>query len=78
VLPTVPIWAVEARATWSVCCAIGVDLEPPATLSLLGSASLGTPLSTASGYVGSYQFAFVVIPRQLDIGPAAAIRPAPR
>jgi len=73
VLLTVPIWAVEARAMWSVCRAVGVDLDLAGMLSLLGGASLSTLVPTAPGYVGSYQMAFVVILGQFGVSATSAI-----
>lgn len=73
VLMTLPIWVVEARAMWSVCRAVGVDLGLSGMLSLLGGASLSTLVPTAPGYVGSYQMAFVVILGQYGISPTSAI-----
>jgi uncharacterized protein (TIRG00374 family) len=73
VLLTLPIWAVEARAMWSVCRAVAVDLDLSGILSLLGGASLSTLVPTAPGYVGSYQMAFVIILGQFGVGATSAI-----
>jgi glycosyltransferase 2 family protein len=73
VLLTLPIWLVEGRAMWSVCRAVGVDLDLAGALSLLGGASLSTLVPTAPGYVGSYQMAFVVILGQFDVGATSAV-----
>lgn len=72
-LGTLPIWAVEIGAIWSICEAVAVHLAPAGMLSLMGGASLSTLLPTAPGYVGSYQFAFVLILGQFGIGATAAI-----
>lgn len=73
VLWTLPIWLVEACAMWSVCRAVGADLDLTGMLSLLGGASLSTLVPTAPGYVGSYQMAFVVILGQFGIDATSAI-----
>ena len=73
VLGTLPIWAVEIAAIWSICDAVAVHLAPAGMLSLMGGASLSTLLPTAPGYVGSYQFAFVLILGQFGVGATAAI-----
>lgn len=73
VLGTLPIWLVEIGAVWSIVGAVGVDLTPAGMLSLMGGASLSTMLPTAPGYVGSYQYAFVLILGQFGIGATAAI-----
>lgn len=73
VLLTLPIWLVEACAMWSVCRAVGVDLDLAGMLSLLGGASLSTLVPTAPGYVGSYQMAFVVILGQFGADATPAI-----
>ena len=73
ILLTLPIWLVEACAMWTVCHAVGVDLELTGMLSLLGGASLSTLVPTAPGYIGSYQMAFVVILGQFGVGATSAI-----
>lgn len=73
VLWTLPIWLTEACAMWSVCRAVGANLDLTGLLSLLGGASLSTLVPTAPGYVGSYQMAFVVILGQFGIGATSAI-----
>ncbi|MCF8532082.1 MAG: flippase-like domain-containing protein [Reyranella sp.] len=73
VLLTLPIWVVEARAMWSVCRAVGVNLDLAGMLSLLGGASLSTLVPTAPGYVGSYQAAFVVILGQFGVTATSAL-----
>jgi glycosyltransferase 2 family protein len=75
-LATLPIWAVEICSIWSICGAVGVNLSLAGMLSLMGAASLSTLLPTAPGYVGSYQFAFVLILGQFGIGATAAIAAA--
>jgi uncharacterized protein (TIRG00374 family) len=72
-LGTLPIWAVEIAAIWSIVGAVGVALSPAGMLSLMGGASLSTLLPTAPGYVGSYQFAFTLILGQFGVGATAAI-----
>ena len=72
-LGTLPIWAVEIGSIWSICAAVGVKLSLAGMLSLMGGAALSTLLPTAPGYVGSYQFAFVLILGQFGIGATAAI-----
>lgn len=73
VLGTLPIWTVEISAVWWICEAVGVVLSPAGMLSLMGGASLSTLLPTAPGYVGSYQFAFVLILGQFGVGATSAI-----
>ncbi|CAN0323114.1 unnamed protein product, partial [Phaeothamnion confervicola] len=73
VLGTLPIWAVEICSIWSICGAVGLELNLAGMLSLMGGASLSTLLPTAPGYVGSYQFAFVLILGQFGVGATTAI-----
>jgi len=72
-LGTLPIWAVEICSVWSICGAVDVELKLAGMLSLMGGASLSTLLPTAPGYVGSYQFAFVLILGQFGIDATSAI-----
>jgi uncharacterized protein (TIRG00374 family) len=70
---TLPIWAIETAAIWSICRAVQVELGAAAVLCLMGGASLSTILPTAPGFVGSYQYAWVLIFGQFGLGAAAAI-----
>ena len=73
---TVPIWTLEICAMWSVCRSVGAGLTAAGIMLLVGAASLSTILPTAPGYVGSYQFAYVVILRQFGIDATVAIAAA--
>jgi hypothetical protein len=73
---TVPIWAVETLAVWSLCRAAGVSLTLPAMMCLMGVSSLSTLLPTAPAYAGSYQFAYVMALAQFGIGATAAVAAA--
>jgi uncharacterized protein (TIRG00374 family) len=70
---TVPIWALEGLSVFSICRAIGLNLTLSPSLVLLGGASLGTLFPTAPGFVGSYQFAFVVVLRNFSIPDSLAL-----
>jgi uncharacterized membrane protein YbhN (UPF0104 family) len=77
---TLLVWSFEAGSMWSECRAVGLDLSYLELITLLGAASLSTLFPTAPGFVGSYQFAFVVIlglfnvQAPLAIGAASAIQ----
>jgi uncharacterized protein (TIRG00374 family) len=70
---TLPIWAIETAAIWSICRAVHVELGLAATLCLMGGASLSTILPTAPGFVGSYQYAWVLIFGQFGLAAATAV-----
>lgn len=76
VLATVPIWTLETGALLSICRAVGIDLGAAGTLSLVGGASLSTLFPTAPGYVGSYQFAYLLILGQFGIKATSAVAAA--
>jgi uncharacterized protein (TIRG00374 family) len=73
---TVPIWAIETLAVWSLCRSAGVDLAPASMMCLMGVAALSTLVPTAPAYAGSYQFAYVVVLAQFGIGATAAVAAA--
>jgi uncharacterized protein (TIRG00374 family) len=58
VLCSLGVWALEVLALGSLVHSFGVSLAPPATLILIGLATLSTLVPTAPGYVGTYQFVF--------------------
>ncbi|MBV8408916.1 MAG: flippase-like domain-containing protein [Alphaproteobacteria bacterium] len=70
---TLPIWAIETAAIWSICRAAQVELGFAALLCLMGGISLSTVLPTAPGFVGSYQYAWVLIFGQLGLDAATAL-----
>jgi uncharacterized protein (TIRG00374 family) len=70
---TLLVWLFEAGSMWSVCRAIGLNLSSLELMTLLGGASLSTLFPTAPGFVGSYQFAFVVILGLFDVQASLAI-----
>jgi uncharacterized protein (TIRG00374 family) len=70
---TVPIWVLEALSVYSVCRAVGLSLGPVPLMVLLGGASLSTLFPTAPGFIGSYQFAFVVILGSFGISDTLAV-----
>lgn len=72
-LLTPPTWMIEAAAIWSVCRAVGLDLDWIGVLLLLGGVSLSTMVPTAPGYVGSYQMAFVIILSQFGVSSTLAV-----
>ena len=67
------VWLFEAGSMWSVCKAVGLNLSSLELITLLGGASLSTLFPTAPGFVGSYQFAFVVILGLFEVRPPLAI-----
>lgn len=72
-LVTAPIWAIETTAVWAMCRAVHVDLGASAMLCVIGASSLSTLLPTAPGFVGSYQFAFVLVLAEFGFGATQAI-----
>ena len=72
VVGTLPIWAVEIGSVWSICGAVGRSVARRHAVAD-GRRQPGTLLPTAPGYVGSYQFAFVLILGQFGFGATAAI-----
>jgi uncharacterized protein (TIRG00374 family) len=70
---TLPIWAIETAAIWSIARAVHIELGFAALLCLMGGASLSTVLPTAPAFVGSYQYAWVLIFAQFGIAAAGAI-----
>ena len=73
---TIPIWAIETVAVWSICRAAGVDLSPSSMMCLMGVASLSTLMPTAPAYAGSYQFAYVMVLAEFGIDATAAVAAA--
>lgn len=57
---TVLIWAMEAGAIALVIVSFGVTLPPGGYFLVFALASLGTTLPSGPGYVGPYQYAFVL------------------
>jgi uncharacterized protein (TIRG00374 family) len=70
---TLPIWAIETGAIWSICRAVRVELGIDGLLYLMGGASLSTVLPAAPGFIGSYQYAYVLIFGQFGLGAASAV-----
>jgi hypothetical protein len=70
---TIPIWLFELLSVYSVCRAVGLILSAVPLMILLGAASLSTLLPTAPGFVGSYQFAYVVVLANFGVAGALAI-----
>jgi glycosyltransferase 2 family protein len=64
---TVPIWTLEALSVFSICRAVGLDLNPQPLMVLLGGASLSTLFPSAPGFVGSYQFGYVMVLRNFSV-----------
>lgn len=59
-LYTALIWAIEAGAIAFVVLAFGLGIPPGAYLLVFALASLSTTLPSGPGYVGPYQYAFVL------------------
>lgn len=57
---TVLIWAMEAGAIALVIVSFGVTLPPGGYFLVFALASLGTTLPSGPGYIGPYQYAFVL------------------
>ena len=70
---TLPIWAIETGAVWSICRAVHVELGLTGMLCLMGGASLATIVPTAPGFVGSYQFVYVLILAEFGIDATSAV-----
>jgi uncharacterized protein (TIRG00374 family) len=70
---TVPIWGVETVALWTMCRAVHVELDPVALACLIGGASLSTLLPTAPGFVGSYQYAYVLVLTGFGVSATSAL-----
>jgi glycosyltransferase 2 family protein len=70
---TLPIWLFELLSVYSICRAIGLTLSAVPLMVLLGAASLSTLLPTAPGFVGSYQFAYVVVLANFGVTGALAL-----
>ena len=70
---TIPIWTIETYAVWSICRAVHVDLGLTGMLCLMSGASLSTLLPTAPGFVGSYQYAYVLVLAEFGIGATSAV-----
>lgn len=58
---TCAIWALDAATIWSVVRGLGIELAPGEAAVVLGVVALAALLPSAPGFVGSYQFAFVLI-----------------
>jgi glycosyltransferase 2 family protein len=67
------IYALEAAAISMVCKSIGQNLTSAELMMLLGAATLSTLFPTAPGFVGSYQFAFVLVLRNFDVSDDVAV-----
>ena len=55
------IWLLEGTALWAMLNAVGVYLGWQQMLSVIGVVSLSTLLPSPPGFVGTYQYAFVLI-----------------
>lgn len=72
-LLTLPIWTIEATALWAICRSVQVELGVIDTAFLMGGAALSTLLPTAPGFLGSYQYAFVLLLAGLGVGATTAV-----
>lgn len=72
-LYTVLIWTIEAGAIACVVLAFGLDIPPGAYLLVFALASLSTTLPSGPGYVGPYQYAFVLALGTFAVSSEAAL-----
>jgi uncharacterized protein (TIRG00374 family) len=70
---SVPIWFLEALSVLSVCHAVGLDLDTPSLMMLLGGASLSTLFPGGPGFVGTYQLGYVMVLRNFAIPDAVSL-----
>jgi uncharacterized protein (TIRG00374 family) len=70
---SIPIWFAEILSMYSICRAVDLALPPTALMVLLGAASLSTLFPTAPGFVGSYQFAFVIVLGNFGVSDTLAV-----
>jgi len=70
---SVPIWVLESLSVLSVCRAVGLDLNGPTLMVLLGGASLSTLFPTGPGFVGTYQLGYVMVLRNFFVPDALSL-----
>lgn len=73
---TLAIHTLEMAALASVLAGLGVDVTPALALVVLGTASLSTFLPSAPGFVGTYQFAFLMALTQFGFDGALGVAAA--
>jgi uncharacterized protein (TIRG00374 family) len=59
-LATLPIWAIESFAIMAVLRAVGIDIGVAGLMLTIAAGSLSTLVPSAPGFLGSYQFAYIV------------------
>lgn len=59
-LVTVPIWAIESAAIFAILRSIGVQVGIAGLMLAVAAGSLSTLIPSAPGFLGSYQFAYVI------------------
>lgn len=73
---TLAIHALETGALVAVLLGLGVEVTPALALVVVGAASLSTFLPSAPGFVGTYQFAFLVALTQFGLDGALGVAAA--
>ncbi len=73
---TLAIHALEMAALGAVLTGLGVEVTPALALVVLGAASLSTFLPSAPGFVGTYQFAFLMALAQFGFDGALGVAAA--
>lgn len=76
VLLSAVIWLLEGAVLWAVLQAVDVALNWQQMLLLVGVVSLSTLLPSAPGFVGTYQYAYVLTLELFDYPPAQGIAAA--
>lgn len=76
VLLSAVIWLLEGVVLWAVLQAVDVALNWQQMLLLVGVVSLSTLLPSAPGFVGTYQYAYVLTLELFDYPPAQGIAAA--
>lgn len=69
---TLPIWAVESLAIMAILRSVGIDIGLAGLMLTIAAGSLSTLIPSAPGFLGSYQFAYVVALGLLDIDATVA------
>jgi uncharacterized protein (TIRG00374 family) len=72
-LLTAPIFVFELLSLYCICRAVGLNIWLVPLLVLLGGGALSTLFPTAPGFVGSYQFAFVLILTKFGFSDTSAL-----
>jgi uncharacterized membrane protein YbhN (UPF0104 family) len=73
---TLVVTALETAALSAVLYALGIDVTPGLALLVLGAASLSMFLPAAPGFIGTYQYAFMLAVTQFDIDGALGVAAA--